>query len=156
MENQTIEVVLSECAAFKGLAPSSLKYLADCASRLSFAPDAFIFREGEKANRFYLIEEGMVSLELSVAGRGVMTIQTLKKGDLLGWSWFDAPYQWHFDAKALEPTRAIAFDAAAIRARCEEDHAFGYEILKRFVHVMAERLQAARLQLLDVYKPHTL
>jgi hypothetical protein len=30
----------------------------------------------------------------------------------------------------------------------------GYELLKRFTHIVTQRLQATRLQLLDVYAAH--
>jgi CRP/FNR family transcriptional regulator, cyclic AMP receptor protein len=62
-----------------------------------------------------------------------------------------SPYQWHFGARALELTRAIAFDGACLRLKAEADHDLGYELLKRFSQTIIERLQATRLQLLDVY-----
>ena len=70
---------------------------------------------------------------------------------LLGWSWLFPPYQWHFDARALELTRTTALDGQCLRIKCEEDHELGYRLGQRFAHVMMQRLQATRLQLLDVY-----
>jgi hypothetical protein len=55
------------------------------------------------------------------------------------------------DARALELVRATAFDGACIRAKCEADPRLGYELLKRFAQIIGQRLQATRLQLLDVY-----
>ena len=46
---------------------------------------------------------------------------------------------------------ASRFDGACLRDKCEADHDLGYELMKRFAPVMLERLQATRLQLLDVY-----
>ena len=80
-----------------------------------------------------------------------MMIQTIDEGDVLGWSWLFPPYVWHFDVKAVELTRAIAMDGECLRNKCEEDHELGYEIMKRFSHVMVNRLSATRLQLLDIY-----
>ena len=61
---------------------------------------------------------------------------------------------WRLDARAVEPTRAIALDGKCLRNKCEENHDLGYELLKRFVHIVEQRLEATRLQLLDVYAPH--
>jgi hypothetical protein len=78
----------------------------------------------------------------------------LGEGEILGWSWLIPPYNWHFDARAVELTRAIALDGKCLRNKCEQDHDLGYELLKRFAHIMEQRLQATRLQLLDVYGNH--
>jgi CRP-like cAMP-binding protein len=92
-----------------------------------------------------------VAIELPIPARPVLPIQTLGEGDVLGWSWLYPPHKWQFGARALEPTKAIVFDATRLRARCETDHELGYELMKRFAHVMTQRLTATRLQLLDVY-----
>ena len=97
------------------------------------------------------MRHGRVVLETFVPGRGALTIETLEEGDLLGWSWLFPPYRWHFDARALDLVRAVAFDGACLRGKIDDDHALGYELLDRFSPVMLERLQATRLQLLDVY-----
>jgi len=148
---QTLEPVLAEHPFFQGLAPEYLRVLVGCASNVRFEAGQQIFREGEEANEFYLIRHGKVALEVYVPGRGSITIQTLGVGEILGWSWLVPPYQWRFDARAVELTRAIALDGKCLRTKCEDDPRLGFALLKRFAHVMTERLQATRLQLLDVY-----
>lgn len=148
---QTLEPVLAEHSFFQGLAPEYLHVLTGCASNVRFEAGQQIFREGEEANEFYLIRHGRVALEVYVSGQGSITIQTLGGGEILGWSWLVPPYQWRFDARAVELVRAIALDGKCLRAKCEDNPRLGFELLKRFAHVMTERLQATRLQLLDVY-----
>jgi hypothetical protein len=92
-----------------------------------------------------------VQLEIFAPGRGAVTIQTVDEGDVVGWSWLFPPFRWHFDARALDSVRAVAFDGACLRDKCDDDHSLGYELLRRFSPVMLARLQATRLQLLDVY-----
>jgi len=70
---------------------------------------------------------------------------------VLGWSWLVSPYRWHFSARVVEETRAIALDAKCLRGKCETDHELGYELLNRVLHVVEQRLQSTRMQLLDVY-----
>jgi len=151
MAMETLERVLAEHPFLRELAKPHLQVLAECASRVRFKAGEVIFREGEPANLFYLIRHGKVAVETFAPNRGPIVIQTLGEGEILGWSWLIEPYRWRFDARAVELTRAIALDGECLRGRCEEDREFGYEIIKRIAHVIERRLQATRLQLLDVY-----
>ena len=128
-----------------------IQLITDCASQTCFNAGETIFRQGEAAERFYLIEEGQVSLEIFIPERGIVTLQTLGPGDILGASWLFPPYLWQYDARALQFTRSRAFNALCLRAACEDDHDLGYELMKRFARLMVQRLNATRLQLLDVY-----
>jgi CRP-like cAMP-binding protein len=118
---------------------------------VQFGPGQYIAREGQEANEFYAVRAGMVTLEMFVPGRGPVTLHTLGQGEVLGWSWIFPPYRWLFDARALDLTRAVMFDALCLRNKCEQDPAMGYDFMKRFAQVAVARLDAARLQLLDVY-----
>ncbi len=152
---ETLERILAEHPFFKGLESSYLQLVIGCASNVRFDAGEFIFREGGEANEFYLIRKGKVALEIFTHERGSITIQTFGEGEILGFSWLIPPYHWHFDALALEPTLAIALDGKCLRTKCEEDHNLGYEFLKRFAYVIGQRLQAKRVQLLDLYGTHS-
>ena len=134
---------------FKDFDPHQQRLLADCAMEKSFEAGEIIFREGDPANRFYLVLEGKVILESYVLDRGRVEIQTIEAGDVLGWSWLLPPYYWQFDARAVAPTKAIFFYATPLRDEAESDHEFGYELYKRISGVMLKRLQATRRRLLD-------
>jgi CRP/FNR family cyclic AMP-dependent transcriptional regulator len=133
----------------KGLSREHLMVLADCAMETHFAPGELIFREGDIANRFFLLLEGEVALENRATGGDPVLIETIGGNDVLGWSWLFSPYYWHFDARAVKPTRAIFFYGTWLRERCEQDHQFGYELIKRMAEVVIQRLQATRRQLLE-------
>jgi CRP/FNR family cyclic AMP-dependent transcriptional regulator len=148
---QTLEPILAAHPFFQDLPLHHLQLIVGCASNVRFEAGQFIFREGEEADSFYLIRHGRVALEIMVPERGPLTIQTLEEGDVLGWSWLFPPHRWHFDARTTTLTRAIALDGKCLRTKCEDDHDLGYELVKRFARVIMERLQATRLQLLDVY-----
>lgn len=148
---ETLEPILAEHPFFKGLGKPYLQLIVGCATNVRFNAGQSIIHEGEEANHFYLIRHGKVALEISTPKSAPITIQTIGEGEILGWSWLIPPYHWLFDAKAVELTRAIALDGKCLRKKCEEDHDLGYELLKRFAHIMEQRLQATRLQLLDVY-----
>jgi CRP/FNR family transcriptional regulator, cyclic AMP receptor protein len=152
---ETLERILTEHPFFQGLEPLHLQLLVGCAANQVFKPGEAIIRRGEEANEFYLIRHGKVAVELRTPGRGALTVQTLGEGEVLGWSWLWPPYRWHFDARAMELVRAIALDGKCLRLKCEEDHHLGYELLKRFAHIVTKRFDATLLQLLDVYRTPT-
>jgi CRP-like cAMP-binding protein len=130
-----------------GMNEQHVRLLADCAMHSHFHTDEIIFREGEAANRFYLIVRGKIRLESSTLGEPV-PIDEIHDGDLLGWSWLFPPYAWHLTARALEETEAIFFYGTILREYCEKDHSLGFELFKRMSAVMLRRLQAARQKLM--------
>ena len=131
-----------------GMNREQLALLTDCAIPVQFEKGQIIFREGETANRFYLIESEKVILESSEGLGNQVIIDTIGSGDLLGWSWMFPPYTWQFTARTVEPTAAIFFYGTILREYCEKDHSLGYELLKRMSAVMVKRLQAARKKML--------
>lgn len=149
--SKEIRDLVAEHPFFKGLPPEHIDVIAGCARNVRFMPDEMIFREGEPADIFFLIRVGKVLIGTQAPERGLIPIQTVGPGEVVGWSWLFPPYRWQFDAKALEVTRALAFDGKCLREKCEQDPRLGYELMRRFARVMAERLQATRLQLLDMY-----
>jgi CRP-like cAMP-binding protein len=136
---------------FAELSPEQLDALSGDGVPVAYGPGERIFAEGDAADRFWLVETGSVALDMRVPGRGDQVLETLVGATVLGWSWLHPPYRWHFGASAREPTTAIAFDAASVRRRCETDPRFGYAILRCFTPVIIQRLQAARLRVLDMY-----
>jgi len=145
---RSIEGRINKHPFLKGMTLHQHRILSDCAMATHFSPGETIFREGDPANRFYLLEKGSVALESYVKDHGLVRIQTVGPGDVLGWSWLFEPYFWHFNARALEPIDALFLYATPLREECECDHELGYELFKRMAQVMLSRLQATRRQLL--------
>ena len=146
-----VEQVLAGHPFFEGMSRHHLDLIRECAANVEFRGGQFIAREGEPADKFYLIRQGRIALEIPTSDRGAVIFETLQEGEVLGWSWVVPPSTWSFDARALELTRAIAVDGGRLRAGFAGDHDLGYEVLLRFSQILALRLEAARLQTLDVY-----
>jgi CRP-like cAMP-binding protein len=146
-----LERIVLEHPFFAGLGAEFGEAISGCARNLRFAADDYLFREGEPANEFYLIRHGVVALEIHAPGQPPIVVATLREGDVLDASWLVPPYRWRFDARAVELTRALGVDANCLREKCEADHDLGYELMKRFVGAMGERLRTAHLQALDLY-----
>jgi CRP/FNR family transcriptional regulator, cyclic AMP receptor protein len=134
-----------------GLSPRQLEPLADHASWTVFAQGQRIFAEGGEADRFWLIEDGEIALDIQVPGRGLVTIETLGPWTVLGWSWLEPPYRWHFGAVARQITSSIEIDARAVRELLARQPDLGYALTRRFLDVVVDRLQATRIRLLDLY-----
>ena len=129
--------------------PEHLDILSECAQETVFEPGEVIFREGQIADKFYLLQRGGVILELHQAQREDVPIQTIGGGDVLGWSWLFPPFTWHFQARALSRTEAIVLNGPHLVVACNANHEFGYELMKRVAHVVLKRLQATRKKLLE-------
>ncbi len=145
----TLETLIAGHPFLHGLSSEHLKILADSAMQSNFQAGELIFRDGDPANRFYLILDGKVAIEAAGREQSELPVQTVGAGDVLGWSWLFPPYYWHFDARALEPVRAVFFYGTRLREQCEQDHHFGYELMKRVTQVVIRRLQATRGQLVE-------
>ena len=150
MTNQSIESMLKDHAFFSGMSDEQVALIAGCGSDVSFDAGEVIFRQNEDADAFYILQSGRVGVDIRTQAK-TLRIQTLEQNDVLGWSWYFPPHIWHFDAVAVEATKAIAMDARCLRGKCDDDIALGYELLQRFSKIVIARLEATRLQAVDMF-----
>jgi CRP-like cAMP-binding protein len=146
-----IESILAKHPFFAGVAAEHGQLVAGCARNHRYDAGDYLFREGGPADEFYLVRHGHVSLEIGAPGQPAIVFATLGEGEIVGASWLVPPYRWLYDARAVTLTRAIGVDAACLRAKCEADHHLGYDMMKRFLPILVQRLHATQLQILDVY-----
>lgn len=147
----TIFQQIREHPFFEGFPEALFKGLRLCAQKVEYAADEKIYRQSDEAEEFFLILTGRVALELHAGQHGFLIIQTIGPGEVLGWSWLFAPYRRRFDARAVTPVTALALEAECLRRQCEQNHHLGHEIYRRFSQAVVTNLQAARIQLLDLY-----
>jgi CRP-like cAMP-binding protein len=134
------------------LSRQHLLILASGVRPFSAVKGDFLAREGEAAKSFFLVQSGHVSVDLHRTGAATVSIQTIGPGEVIGWSWIVPSYRWQFDCRALDAVKGLVFDASWLREKCEQDHELGYQLLKELVTVIASRLAATRVQLLDIYQ----
>lgn len=151
-ENGNIQKRLADHPFLAGMSEHQLELLARYATPVRFKAGEVIFRAGEPAKGFYLIERGTVALEGSVGEHGPITTDIVSAGEPLGWSWLFPPYLWHFDVRAVERTTAMFFDGTILRQRYNEDLTLGHELFRRTSEVMVRRLQATRRKLIEAVK----
>ena len=153
MNKQSIEDYLSSHAFFSGLDENFMQFASNSATELQLKKGDILFRQGEPADKFFLLRRGQVSVQVPALVGPALEIQHLGEDQILGWSWLMPPFRWHFLARAVEDTDLIEFDGSAILAHCEEDPKFGYELFKRFAALMSERLEVARQKMIDQWDP---
>jgi CRP-like cAMP-binding protein len=151
MKTVTLAENLATVPFFEGMPQKDLDFISGCARNVAFQKEQFLLLEGKSADTFYVLRHGQVALEVE-AGNKTVVIQTVGEGQVVGWSWLVPPYTWHYDARAVAPVSALAFDAVCVRQKCEDDPAFGYEMFQHLTQLIVQRLMATRIQLIDVYQ----
>ena len=153
MAKDSITEYLSKQEILSGLDPDFTQFIASCAKEKRVEKGAVLFRRGDKADRFFLVRSGSLTIEIPAIQGPSLEVQRLGPDKILGWSWLIPPYRWSFQAKAQETSDVIEFDGAAIVKRCEEEPKLGYEMMKRFTLLMSERIEASRQKMMDEWNP---
>jgi CRP-like cAMP-binding protein len=143
---------LREHPFLRGMSDAQVERLLSCAREAEFGENVLIFQEGEEADTLYLLSAGCVALEQHVPGRGVVRLETLRAGDLLGLSWLIPSTHWTLDARCVEPVQAYVLRADCVRECIRQDPVLGVGLLTHVAHALYQRLMRVRLQRLDVYK----
>jgi CRP-like cAMP-binding protein len=150
MKTENLLEMVRQHPFLEGLEPLHIEKLADLASEVRFQRDQIIFQEGDESTSFYLIVTGKVALEVSALGR-ILRVLTLQDGEEFGWSSILPAEGKRFQARALGVVRALAFDGVKLREACDQDSSLGYALTLRLLRIVADRLEAMRIQLLDMY-----
>lgn len=152
MTEPGILAAFADHAFIQALSEQHRMRLASGVRPFTASPGEYLAREGEPAHAFYLIQSGQIEIDMYLARRGAVPIQTVGAGEVVGWSWLLPPYRWQFDARAVDAVQGLSFDAAWLREQCEQDHELGYQLLKQLLAVVGSRLTATRVQRLDIYQ----
>jgi len=150
-----VRELLGEHDFFADMDPSHLDLMAGCGHNVTAPAGDLLIREGEPAGTFYALREGKVALEVNIPHRGPITIATVGPGEVLGVSWLFPPFHWQFDGHVVEPVHAVALDGVCLRGKCQADTGLGFDLMQRFAAVLAGRLHATRVQLVDLYGHET-
>ena len=142
VDGSALRTLIAEQRLFSNLRQEQLRLLSTFAMEVQYGPDEWIFREGDPANRFFILLKGYVSIEVECEAGGAVPIRTLGPGDDLGWAWLFPPYRMHFSARATGPVRAIFFYGTRLCEECEQDHELGFQLMKRVAEVLVQNLKA--------------
>lgn len=138
---------------FSDLKVKHIEILAKHCKKQTFAVGDLLFKQQDPAETFFILLVGSVQVEVPAIQGPALPVQELGPDEVLGWSWLIPPYRWNFEAKADQDCEVLVFDGKALLAYCEEHNDFGYELIKRFSGLMSQRLQAARIRMMDNWAP---
>lgn len=131
--------------------PKVQEKLLSLAETFHFKAGQDVFREGDASLYFYLVKSGLVAVELHIPSKGRRTIFTTGPGGVFNWSAVVEPRVATASVRAVQDTEALGLKGGALMDLCREDTGFGFELYRAVTEVIAARLIATRLQLLDVF-----
>ncbi len=141
--------VLKRCEVFVGLSDSDLGKIAQLRSwrRNNYDVGKYIFRESTEANDFYILEEGEVSLVVTLYRQKTrepvqIHVDTITTGDVFGWSALVAPHSRTMSAICVKPSSIIAIRGTELIGLMNDNPSLGYEIMKGLVRVIGARLRS--------------
>jgi CRP-like cAMP-binding protein len=134
---------------FSNFSMDQIVFLAKIAEEESFQRDHYFNHEGEELKTIYLILEGEINLITTLPQKDrEVTLNSLGPGDVFGWSAMVPPYTATAAAKAVSPSRVVAFDAKELRKKSDEDCQFGYLTMIKIAQVIRDRLNSLRIETL--------
>ncbi len=147
---------------FSGFDADELRSLALSAEPASFDQGHVFFSAEDPLTRFFLVVEGEVGIILETPRRGVehgvaaqligniqtdeITISTVGAGHVFGWSSLFPPFRATAAARALQPVKAVVFDAKKLLTTFEANTAFGYKMGQKLARVLHDRLHDRRIE----------
>jgi CRP/FNR family cyclic AMP-dependent transcriptional regulator len=139
---------------FQVIKPDHLQKIVEISHLQKIKSGDVLFREGDQGNYLYIVLEGRVALDIFIPHRGKVRINTAEMWDVFGWSSVTPTiHQRTAGATVVMDGLVVGIDSAKLRDACEEDHDLGYVVMRRLMHVVANRLQVTRLQLIDMFAP---
>jgi CRP/FNR family cyclic AMP-dependent transcriptional regulator len=137
---------------FQDLNQEYFDKLAGISSIIEVDAGTDLFHQGDKQDYLYVILKGRVAVEIAVPGKGRARIYTAEPTEMLGWSSVTPVVrQRTASAVTVLPCVLVQMSAAELQKLCDQNHSFGYVVMRRIANVAASRLLVTRLQLLDMF-----
>ena len=155
MKDLDLKTIIADHPFLEGMTPEHLDLLARHAREAELKAGQVVLPQSQSAYQFYLMTGGKMAVESRIPRADALLLQVVNEGDVLGWSWLFPPFNWHFQARALEPSKAIVLDGASLLVACENDHSLGFELMTRLAQVVVNRSQAARKRLVQLYQANS-
>jgi CRP/FNR family transcriptional regulator len=130
-----------------GLDTTHLKKLAAIASEVEFPKGEIIHRAGDLGEAIYLIQEGLVNIDVDAPDGSRVTVLTIGPGQIFGLSSLFPPQQKKGAARVVQPTQAIVISSQKLLDLFEGNHELQAVIMGRTAKVINERVKLTWLEL---------
>ncbi len=121
---------------------------------LTFNDQEIIFREGDIADRFYMVKMGKVLLEQKMADKISVSVGSVKVGSSFGWSTMIEEGRYTTNAVCAEPCQIFSMRGERLRALCEDDPIMGFRLAQRLLVILKKRYDHRTEQFIKVIKHH--
>ena len=142
--------ILRRYPYFGAAKDDALRELAMLCEEESIPAGTVMYREGDAANKLYVLVEGEVDIQYTLGSGELRTVDTLVPGELLMWSSLVEPFKSTAVVCARQDTKVIAMDAKKLRNFCETDREVANDVLLHLTKLLATRLEGARIQLATI------
>jgi CRP-like cAMP-binding protein len=137
--------LLKQSDLFKKIPVEELKTLIPLSQEKTFTTESIIFSQNSKAEKVYLLEEGLVALKTSLTSGLEITYEMItKRGDPFGWSALIEPYQHMTTAICLENTKAVFFNRKDLSRLFPQHPILGFKVMQNLSILIAKRLERTR------------
>jgi CRP-like cAMP-binding protein len=145
---------LKQITMLEYLTDEMLDKLIPITELIYFDKREVIFRQGDKARRFYMLKEGKVILEQRITDKIAVSVSAIKPGSSFGWSAMLNEVEYSLDAVCAEPCKVFSFQDEKIKALFEEDHSLGFIMSQRLLHIINRRYEIRTEQFIKTIKHH--
>jgi len=138
--NVLTKVDLSQIVMIAHLTESMQDRLSQIIDVLKFDKDEILFKEGEPAERFYMLRSGNVLLEQRISDKVTACVGSVKPGFSFGWSAMVDNGVYTTEAVCIEPSEIYSFKRDKINKLFEQDPQMGFLIYQRLLEIIKKRL----------------
>ncbi|MHB8968914.1 MAG: cyclic nucleotide-binding domain-containing protein [Pirellulaceae bacterium] len=142
--------ILRRYPYFSAADDEGLRNLAMISDEVAVLAGAVMYREGDKADKLYVLVEGELDIQYTLGSGELRTVDTVVPGELLMWSALVEPYKSTALVMVRANSKLIAIDADKLRAYCARDPRVANTVLLHLTKMLATRLEGARIQLATI------
>ncbi len=145
---------LKQMFMLRYLTDEMLEKLIPVTDLLLFDENEFIFRQGDEADRLYMLMEGKVLLELDVSDSITVSVSSIKPGQAFGWSAMLEEASFSVNALCSERCEVLSIRSEKLKALLEQDHTMGYILSQRLLAIMKKRYDIRTEQFIKTILHH--
>ncbi|MFO7907928.1 MAG: cyclic nucleotide-binding domain-containing protein [Planctomycetota bacterium] len=142
--------ILRRYPYFSAATDDGLRELAMLSEEKFIPADTVICREGDKADKLYIVVEGEIDVQYTLGTGELRTVDTIVPGELVMWSALVEPYKSTALVITRRDSKVIAMDADKLRQFCQAHCDVASDVLMHLTKLLANRLEGARVQLATV------
>jgi CRP-like cAMP-binding protein len=136
------------------LTDDMLDQLIPLTEMLQFDEKEIVFNQGEKADRFFFVQQGKVLLEQRISPTISITLSAINPRFSFGWSALLESATYTAYALCAEPSQLISFRADKLKSLFDQNHSLGYIMSQRLLRVIQKRYEIRTEQFVKAIRHH--